>query len=62
MRFLVRSSLSGCESSAMRGINFPSWFTIPMNLRTSVMVVGGGILRMASTLLGSGDTPLALTT
>ena len=46
----------------MRGVNFPSWFTIPMNLRTSVMVVGGGILRMASTLLGSGDTPLALTT
>ena len=33
-----------------------------MNLHSSVMVVGGGMFRMASTLLGSGETPSALTT
>ena len=32
---VLSNSLRGCESSAMRGENFQSWFTMPRNLRSS---------------------------
>ena len=40
-------------------MNFPNWFTIPMNRHSSVTVVGGDMLTIAATLLGSGETPSA---
>ena len=60
-KFLVRSFLNDWKSFMMCDMKFPTWFIIVMNLLSSVKVVDGAMLRMASTLLGSGETPLALT-
>ena len=56
--FLVlRSSLRGWDISAMLGVNFPSWFTIPKNRLKSVTDVGVSILLMDSVLSGSARMP-----
>ena len=60
-KFLVRSFLNGWERFMMCDMNFPTRFIVLMNLLRSVMMVDGAMLRMASTLFGSGETPLALT-
>ena len=61
--FLELSSLhNACEISAIFGVNFPSWFVIPMNLRSSVRVVGLSIATIAEVFWGSGVTPSLLIT
>ena len=55
---LLSSSRSGCVSSASLGVNFPSWFTIPMNLRSAETDVGGCIFVIAAVLSGSAWIPL----
>ena len=37
---LLSSSRNGCVSSASFGVNFPNWLTMPINCRSSEMVVG----------------------
>ena len=44
----------GMEISAILGENFPSWLIIPMNLRSSDTVLGGGISLIAAVFRGSG--------
>ena len=45
--------------SARLGVNFASWFIMPMNLWSSVMLVGAGNFLIAFTLSGSTWMPLA---
>ena len=40
----LRSDHSGWESSASLGENFPSWFAMPINLRSLVMFFGLSML------------------
>ena len=40
----LRSAQSGWESSASLGESFPSWFAMPINLRSSVMFFGLSML------------------
>ena len=56
---LLSSSQSGCVISARLGVNFPSWFAIPMNHRSSVTEVGGLIFRIAAAFSGSALMPSA---
>ena len=55
-----RSSLSGCVSCARLGVNFLSWFTIPMNCRNSETVVGSFISWMASVFSGLARMPVLI--
>ena len=55
---LLSSSCSGSVSVARFGENFPSWLTIPINLRSSGTFSGGFIRRMAEVLSGSARMPL----
>jgi len=59
---LLKSFRNGAEISAMCGENFPSWFTTPINLRSSVTLVGGAICFRASSFCGSADMPFSLIT
>ena len=56
---LLKSSHWGWEISAILGVNFPSWLTMPMNLRNSVIDLGVFISKTTEVLLGSADTPCA---
>jgi len=58
--FVLKSFCSGAEISATCGENFPSWFTTPINLQSSVTLVGGAICFRASSFCGSADMPLSL--
>ena len=53
-KFLVRSFLNDWESFMMCDMKFPTWFIVVMNLLRSVKAVDCAMMRMASTLLGSG--------
>ena len=43
--------------SANLGMNFPSWFTIPLNLCNSVIFCGAGNLEIAFVFSGSALIP-----
>jgi hypothetical protein len=56
--FFIKS-FRGCKISDSRGTKRPSCVPMPMNLLTSVTIVGAGIRFMASTLLLSGRIPFS---
>ena len=59
--FVLNNSLSGLEISPIRGENFPSWFTTPMNLHNLVILVGASIFLIALVVFsGLGDIPFLL--
>ena len=41
---LLSSSCNGCVSSASFGVNFPNWFTIPINCRSLEMSSGNSFV------------------
>ena len=54
---LLRSCRKGWVRSARFWENLPSWFTIPMKYRISVILVGGSMSVMADVFFGSARTP-----
>ena len=56
---MLISSHSVCPISAILLENLPSWFTIPINLCSSVNECGAENLLIADLLDGSARTPLA---
>jgi len=59
---LLNSFRNGAEISTMCGENFLSWLTTPINLQSSVTLVGGAICFRASSFCGSADMPFSLIT
>ena len=62
MLLAISSSRRGCVRFARFGENFPIWFTIPMNRRSSGTLAGVCIFRMAAVLSGSAVIPFSSTT
>ena len=56
------SSHNGCEISAIFGVKLPKLVYLPMNLRSSVQVVGLSTATVAEVLWGSVVTPSWLIT
>ena len=57
---MLSKSYSGADRSEMLRENFPSWFTIPKILWSSVTFLGSGMSLMADIFAGSWEIPFWL--